>query len=110
MMPKRLTVKLPSGPRPVPEAANFFHLSFSGPDVQLLVGYYDPQSVALQDVSRGSKEELEVEAEITHRFALSGRGLHVLRSQVNAIADEYERAMKTTSPEDLAEERGAKLR
>jgi len=38
-------VELPKENLPRPEAANFFHFSFSGPEIQLLIGFLDVNDI-----------------------------------------------------------------
>jgi hypothetical protein len=79
-------LKVPSGDRPAPEAANFFHLTFSGPDVQMFVGYVDLYEVHLRaEQIRQGRKPSALHPEITHRLALGLRGFLALKQQVDDL-------------------------
>lgn len=77
----QLMVGLPDEPlRPMPEAANFFHLSRLEQDFQLLVGYLDLERVA--SLSGTGAREADMQAELTHRFLIPWRALFQLRDRI----------------------------
>ncbi len=68
------------GKLPPPEGANFVNFSFSGPEVEMMVGYVDLHRLALSAPNTG-----RIEAEITHRFFMSLRGFIMMKSQIDTI-------------------------
>lgn len=81
-----IKVRVPDGPRPRAEAANYFVFSHSGGvDVQMMLGYIDLFNVALMSKATAGGEVGEVLPEITHRFSMSIRSLLALKAQVDEI-------------------------
>lgn len=82
-------VNLPSSARPHPEAANFFQMAHVGPDIQLLIGYVDPQSVASKiEKARAAGKPLSIsmEVELSHRLLVSPQGFATLKATVDQMA------------------------
>lgn len=81
-----LNIEIPTtGDLPLPEGANFFHFSWRGTDVQLLVGYIDLLKTVAPPGSPVVKP-VKVVPEITHRFLLSMTGFALLKAQIDDIA------------------------
>lgn len=70
---------------PPPEGVNYFQLSVSGPEVQLLAGYLDLKMVADVLAGHADDEEVEITGQISHRLFLSVRALLQLKAQVDEI-------------------------
>lgn len=75
---------------PLPEGANYFHFSWRGTEVQMLVGYIDPLKT-LPVASGGllpvpPTKGTQISPEITHRILLSVSGFATLKAQVDQIA------------------------
>jgi len=86
-------------PRPAPEPASVFRFAFSGSEVQMLVGYVDPERL----VNLPDHGEVEVPAEVTHRFMLSPRGLFQLKSQLDEIAQKLKDSVDAVMAQMAAE-------
>lgn len=87
-MPIDLDVAIvpPVSNRPPAEGANFFHCSVSGGEIQLLVGYTDPELVNAM-AGESVKGSRTFHPEISHRFLVTPRGFELLKEQIVA-ADE----------------------
>ena len=92
------TLTIKAGPRtdeplPKPESANYFQLSAIGGEVQLLVGAIDLRALhaATQEVHKvEGEQDLELAADITHRFLLSSFAFNQLHKAINEIAEKRE--------------------
>ncbi len=88
--PTSIRVSIPKDVRPEVEAANFFQIAHVGPEIQLLVGYIDPQELATKmgvEQKKGTANAVvSVEAELTHRFQLSLQGFATLKATVDQIS------------------------
>ena len=76
----------PVANRPPAEAANFFHCSVAGDEIQLLVGYIDPELVLAQ-AGEATKGGRTFHPELSHRFLVTTRGFMLLREQLDAVAE-----------------------
>ena len=76
----------PTSNRPPATAANFFHCSVSGGEIQLLVGYTDPELVSAM-AGESIKGTRTFHPEISHRLLVTPRGFELLKEQIVA-ADE----------------------
>jgi hypothetical protein len=89
--PITLEISLPKGARPPAEIATFFQMAHTGSEIQMLVGYIDPQIVAAraqQELVRrpgGGEIQVKIEPELTHRFSISPQGFAMLRASVDLI-------------------------
>jgi hypothetical protein len=80
---QEIRIEVPrSAKMPPPEGANYFHVTTSGPDVQLLVGYVD--LLKLHHARTGGAKS-RIEPEITHRFYLSVTAFFMLKRQLEEI-------------------------
>jgi hypothetical protein len=78
-----LTFDIPKSGLPPYQPANFFNISYSGPEISLMVGMMDLHAIAL---AVGAKQgPVKVRPEITHRFFLSPRGLVLLKAMVDEM-------------------------
>ena len=92
--PISVELTVPKGQRPAAEVANFFQMAHVGPEIQMLVGYIDPQLIASRAEQERSKRPPSVtgpivvrsEPELTHRFSISPQGFATLRAAVESIA------------------------
>ncbi len=94
---------------PPPEAANFFHFTISGPEVEMLVGFIDLQRMAATLAAAQSGQAKPVHPEWTHRIFLSVRGFLTLKAQVDEMTrrlseqgvnlEEMQASISTKAPE-----------
>lgn len=91
MATKEATAQLliPKVDLPAPEAVNFFHFTFSGPEMEMLVGILDLNHV-LDANSRPRNGVVQLRPEVTHRFLMSIRGFALLKQQVEEISKKIE--------------------
>ena len=76
----------PVSNRPPAEAANFFHCSVSDDEIQLLVGYTDPELI-LAMAGESTKGGRTFHPEISHRFLVTPRGFALLKEQIDAVVE-----------------------
>jgi hypothetical protein len=88
----QLRVEVPKTGLPAPEAANFFYFSFSGPEVQLLIGFIDLNDLLREAGIVGTPDRAPIKPEITHRILMSPRGFAAFRQQMNDIAQKWDAA------------------
>ncbi len=76
------------------EAANWFHFSVSGPEIEVMVGTIDIYRLSLElkrlkgDIASGKMvKAVKITPDVTHRFMLSQRGFLMLRAKVLEITD-----------------------
>jgi len=84
----QVALKIPDTDLPVPEGANWFHLTNSNADVQLLVGYIDPRvthAVVESVIAGKAAHKATIAPEVTHRLLLSITGFLYLRAQVEEM-------------------------
>lgn len=81
-----ISIVPPTTNRPPATAANYFHCSVSGTEIQLLVGYTDPELVSAL-AGESIKGSRTFHPEISHRFLVTPRGFELLKEQIVA-ADE----------------------
>ena len=70
-------------PVPPAEAANYFHLTVVGPEVQLLVGSVN--LIEFHEAATSDSVKMVI-PEISHRFLLSTLGFAQLKARVDEIA------------------------
>lgn len=92
-----LKIRLPE-PKdsPDPEAVNFFHLSFAGAEMQMMVGYVDARTV--HEIRMNPKLR-DLTPHISHRFAISPIGWAILRQQMEDIGKKYEASLARSTAE-----------
>lgn len=79
---------IPSTGLPAPSAANWFHFSHHGGDIQLLVGYIDLYSLASQvekNRAKQGKGAITLKPEVTHRVQFSVSAFLLLRGQIDEM-------------------------
>ena len=89
-----ISVRPKAGPRPAPEAANFFQIAHSGMDVQMAIGYMDlhefHELIQKQRTAAITKPKgvarATIDAEITHRISMSLQTFVMLKQQIDSIA------------------------
>jgi hypothetical protein len=88
-----ILIEVPKKDLPQPEFANFFYFSFSGPELELLVGFLDTNAILRQSGIVGTPEPGAIKPEVSHRIVMSARGFAVLREQVQNIGDQWDKAI-----------------
>lgn len=78
---------------PPATAANYVSMAFSGPEIQMILGYLDLHQFA-EAVQKASKHgsRVTVSATPTHRVMLSQRGFALLRQQVDQVSKQLDQA------------------
>jgi hypothetical protein len=99
-----LSLQIPVSGLPVPVGANWFQLSHSLDQVQLLIGYVDPLVAHFAVASaRANKSEPTLEPEVLSRVSMSMTGYLRLRGQVEEMFGKL-RAMGALDVPDAAVE------
>lgn len=81
-----LVFDIPKSGLPPYEPANFFNISYSGPEIALMVGMLDLHAIAVASQNKQGGE-VRIRPEITHRFFVSPRGLALLKKMVDEMYD-----------------------
>ena len=87
--------ELPTAGLPTPSAANFFHFSHHGGDVEMLVGYIDLYNLATQVEkarSKAGKNLIVLRPELSSRIQISVRTFLLLRGQVEQMFQKLQAA------------------
>jgi hypothetical protein len=81
-------ITIPTKGLPAPVGANWFVFSGANLDVQMLIGYIDPQASGsyARAIQAGTQPTEDLAPQITHRIMLSVSGFAYLRQQVNEMA------------------------
>jgi len=85
-------IRIPGNmPLPPSEGANYFHFSFAGDEMQLLVGTVN--LLRLHE-ARTQQDHSVIVPDITHRFLLSPLGFNALKEQLASIDQKYAAVQK----------------
>jgi len=89
-----LRLKVPTDLPSSPIGANYFHFTFIGPELEMLVGNLSLRAIhEFKEASEKSATAEPVVPNVTHRFMLTPLGFDQLRQQIEEIGRKFDAMM-----------------